>query len=230
MSASCLPPSFFGHCPGEGGNPNSQSIFPKIELSVTHISTVVEVHVVFMIYYCIRIYSFMKIKKGSLSDLILLALEKAADEEVLGMFSYSAQMKYIKNLPNLSSVKKSTLSQAIRRLRKNGFLEQEKSHEREVVLRLTEIGRDFVGIKKEWDGRYRVVVWDIPENKRRLRDLLRRKVKEWEFKKLQKSVWVSKRNVADKLRKLILELEMEKWVVVFESDDPSLASLTSTIV
>lgn len=165
----------------------------------------------------------MRIKKGSVSDLILLALEKAASEEILGTFSYSAQMKYIKNLPNLSTVKKPTLSQAIRRLRNNGLLEQEKSHEGEVALRLTQIGRDFIGVKEEWDGKYRVIVWDIPENKRRLRDLLRRKLKEWEFKDLQKSVWVSKRNVANKLRKLILELEMEKWVVVFESDDSSLA-------
>lgn len=168
----------------------------------------------------------MKIRKGSLSYWVLLALEGVANTKVHEMFSYSAQMKDLLNLPHLSyPTKKSSLEETIRRLRKNGLIEQERSQEGATALRLTELGKDFLGVKEPWDGKYRIVIWDIPERKRRLRDLFRRKLKEWSFKNWQKSVWVSKRNVTDKLRNLIRELEMEEWIVVIESDDPSLSHI-----
>lgn len=44
---------------------------------------------------------------------------------------------------------------------------------------------------KVWDGLFRVVVFDIPETKKQARDILRKKLRELEFKKLQKSVFVS---------------------------------------
>jgi len=44
---------------------------------------------------------------------------------------------------------------------------------------------------KVWDGKWRVVIFDIPEKyKKRARDALREKLKELDFYPLQKSVWV----------------------------------------
>lgn len=162
----------------------------------------------------------MKIRKGSWSYAILTALEKAAAEGVFETFSYSAQMNYLRSLSNLSEVKESYLSKSIKRFKERGLLEYEKNKEGETAVKLTNLGRDALGIEDKWDGKYRVVIWDIPEKKRRLRDLLRRKLKEWKFVAIQKSVWVSKRSVTKQLRDLILELEMEKWVAVIESTDP----------
>jgi DNA-binding transcriptional regulator PaaX len=45
--------------------------------------------------------------------------------------------------------------------------------------------------KGSWDQKWRVVVFDIPEEKRIARDLLRAKMKELGFYILQKSVWVT---------------------------------------
>ena len=45
--------------------------------------------------------------------------------------------------------------------------------------------------KKPWDGIWRVVVFDIPNRKRNVREALRQQLKEFEFYQLQKSVWVS---------------------------------------
>lgn len=168
----------------------------------------------------------MRIRREGLSYWVLLALETAARDKVLEVFSYSAQMKYMISLPHLThNTKRSAIAEAIRRLRRKGFLEHEKDSENRTFLRLTELGKDELGIEGEWDGRYRIVIWDVPETKRRLRNLLRRKLKEWDFKELQKSVWVSKRNATVKLRRLLLDLEMEKWVVVIESDDSSLSHI-----
>lgn len=45
--------------------------------------------------------------------------------------------------------------------------------------------------KKKKDGLWRVVIFDIPEKQRIKRDLLRQKLKEFDFKMIQKSVFVS---------------------------------------
>jgi CRISPR-associated endonuclease Cas2 len=43
---------------------------------------------------------------------------------------------------------------------------------------------------KIWDKKWRVVIFDIPEEKRHRRDLLRRKLQELNFIQIQKSVYV----------------------------------------
>lgn len=41
-----------------------------------------------------------------------------------------------------------------------------------------------------WDGLFRMVIFDIPENKKGAREMFRRKLKELDFQQLQKSVFV----------------------------------------
>jgi CRISPR-associated endonuclease Cas2 len=166
----------------------------------------------------------MKLRKGSLSYLILLSLEKASGFVDLNNFSYSAQMKALKGIPDSTSDK--TLTETFRRLRLKGVIAYEKDTDGKIILRLTELGRQSLPEKHiPWDGRYRIVIWDIPESKKRIRNLLRRRLKEWGFKSWQKSVWVSKRNVTQKLRSLINELGVDEWVSVIESDDNTLHTL-----
>lgn len=44
--------------------------------------------------------------------------------------------------------------------------------------------------QEKWDGKWRMIIFDIPENLKRARYSLRNKFKEWDFYPLQKSVWV----------------------------------------
>lgn len=150
-------------------------------------------------------------RKGSLSWWILLALEKAVD-------GYVVFEDFIYNPLLERPVKKSELSLVLRRLRERGLVEQVKLKD-DVIIKLTEAGRDLVNNKfedKDWDGKWRVVIFDIPEEKRIIRNLFRRNLKKWGFKPLQKSVWMSKRDVFNKLESYIKDLEIEKWVVVME--------------
>ena len=164
----------------------------------------------------------MKIKKGSINYYLLLTLEKAAEGLViLGSFSYASQRRALLGIPDPPD--RLALVQAIRRLRKKGIIEQEISDDGKIIIKLTSLGKDFLGKDEEWDGKYRIVIWDIPEKKRRIRNLFRRRLKDWGFKGWQKSVWISKRNVTGKLRKLISDLEMQGMVAIIESDDPSLS-------
>jgi DNA-binding transcriptional regulator PaaX len=53
-----------------------------------------------------------------------------------------------------------------------------------------------------WDGKWRIIIFDIPESERVLRDALRRKLREYDCAHLQKSVWVSPYEIRDDIRAL----------------------------
>lgn len=161
-------------------------------------------------------------KKESIGKLVLFALEKAVDGYVvLEDFMYNPGF-YV---AGMREVPKSSLAQALKRLREKGFIEKSTDkNEEKIILKLTEIGKEFLYLSKsdeevEWDGRWRIVVFDIPESKRLVRDILRSRLKIWGFQPWQKSVWASKKNVITKLRLLIKELDIEDWVLVIESNN-----------
>ncbi|MBI2085997.1 hypothetical protein HYT74_01515 [Candidatus Daviesbacteria bacterium] len=161
----------------------------------------------------------MGLRKKSISSAVLFTLEKAIDGYCrLEDFAFH-HYRYHYDIPEL---KKSSLAQALRRLRLDGYIEKDVK-EGQIIFKLTQLGKDFLGVEDEkWDGLYRLVLFDIPENRRGIRDLFRRRLKDWGFKNWQRSVWVSNRNITDKLRRLIKNLEIEKWVAVIESGDESL--------
>lgn len=161
-------------------------------------------------------------KKETIGKMVLLALEKAVDGYVrLEDFAYH-HYRYHHGIPEL---KKASLAQALKRLREKGFIERvTERDEGKIILRLTEAGREFLLLEKsddeiEWDGKWRVVVFDIPEKQRTIRNILRSRLKMWGFSPWQQSVWASKKNITAKLRNLVKELDIEDWVLVIESDN-----------
>jgi phenylacetic acid degradation operon negative regulatory protein len=74
-------------------------------------------------------------------------------------------------------------------------------------------------VEVNWDGVWRLVIFDIPESHKRVRDTLRRRLKEWGFNPWQKSVWATKKPLTDVLRELVKKLEVEDWVLIIESRD-----------
>lgn len=88
-----------------------------------------------------------------------------------------------------------------------------------------------IKIKKpsKWDGRWRIIIFDIPKKKDRIRDMFRMKLREFGFYQLQKSVWIYPyecqeevvilRNLLgiNKCVKLIVDkdLEIEKKILTF---------------
>ena len=62
-----------------------------------------------------------------------------------------------------------------------------------------------------------VVVFDIPEDTKVTRWWLRKRLKEFGFELHQKSVWVSQKDVAEKLSSYIRVIGIEKWVTVFRA-------------
>lgn len=167
----------------------------------------------------------MEIRKGSISHLILLILEKSIDGYArVEDFAYHPH-RYAYGNP--STLKKSSLAAAIRRLRERGFIEKDIASDK-VIVKLTSLGREVLGEEvdsKDWDGKWRIVIFDIPEKYKRIRDLFRRKLKVWGFKLWQQSVWITKKDVSQRLNKLIQELEIQNWVAIIESDNPVFSNI-----
>lgn len=66
--------------------------------------------------------------------------------------------------------------------------------------------------RKNWDGKWRLVIFDIPEKRKRGRDALRGKLKEIGFRELQKSVFVFPYECEDEIEFIIEFFEMRQYV------------------
>jgi len=147
-------------------------------------------------------YAIMKLnmKRPTLSQKILLFLEENKDLYTMISRPYLWGKDYPKKNPKQSFYK------AVYRLKEEGFLEEiEAKGERRYRATLkgkVKILRFFKKDKK-WDSKWRIVVFDIPEKKKKMRNYFREKLYDLGFRKLQESVWISPYNIADKIGYLI---------------------------
>ncbi|MDI6591449.1 MAG: hypothetical protein QME61_00685 [Patescibacteria group bacterium] len=103
-----------------------------------------------------------------------------------------------KNLSKLKIPKKKLLP-AFYYLKRKGLIELKREGQ-DIALILTKEGEKQAGKyqindleierPKKWDKKYRLVIFDIPATSRIIRDIFRRKLKEFGFYPLQKSVWI----------------------------------------
>jgi phenylacetic acid degradation operon negative regulatory protein len=57
-------------------------------------------------------------------------------------------------------------------------------------LQAYELGKKKIKKPAKWDGKWHILIFDIPEKRRRLRDIVRQTLKTFGFHYLQHSVWV----------------------------------------
>ncbi|OHA62453.1 MAG: CRISPR-associated endonuclease Cas2 [Candidatus Vogelbacteria bacterium RIFOXYD2_FULL_44_9] len=92
------------------------------------------------------------------------------------------------------------VNRVIKKLIEQKKVEYIKNNQGMICLRLTKIGKDelkkyaldSLTIKKpwRWDGRFRVIIFDIKEFKKQTRNALRKWLEHLGFVRLQNSVWV----------------------------------------
>lgn len=103
---------------------------------------------------------------------------------------------------------KKRITDTFYKLRKEGCIEIEKRNH-QVYIGLTEKGKkkagwfqiDSLKIKKpkKWDGKWRIVIFDIPNLKGLYRNIFRGKLKTLGFYPLQKSVWITPFKCSDEI-------------------------------
>lgn len=144
---------------------------------------------------------------------------------VAGLFLIAATVPNIVNVLPRKSFKnysKGTLDGTTRRLLRRGLIKFTQGRNG-WKLELTEKGLEFLESisiveelkkrkNKKWDGKWHLLIFDIPEKNRRVRDDLRQELIKFEFYRLQDSVWVYPHECED-----ILELLRTKYGVRYDA-------------
>lgn len=121
----------------------------------------------------------------------------------------------------------------VRRLYRSKLVARKEKPDGTIEITLTDKGKlraltyqfEAMEIKKgDWDNKWRIVVFDIPERLRRARDDLRDKLQELGFYELQKSVFVFPFECRDEIDFVIEFFDLRKYVRigVLESIDNEL--------
>lgn len=116
------------------------------------------------------------------------------------------------------------VDRALKRLIRNGFVE-EVAHGRTVRCQITDRGREYLMRcelahaefipPKKWDGKWRLVVFDVPERWRYLRDNLRGHLVRLGLYPIQKSVWLFPYPCDDIVRLIKVDLGLGRNVQYF---------------
>ena len=165
-----------------------------------------------------------------ITDKFLLNVYNSTEElnKVLDIFAYKTMLDA--HCPALRDLKKQyerqknkqKFSQLIYRLKKNGYIKIKNLEQNEGVI-LTKKGTEKVlrvKIKTEKkkgrsDGKWQMIIFDIPEDKRHLRDLLREKLRFLEYKMLQQSIWVCPYNVQKETELVLRKHSIDPYVKLF---------------
>lgn len=124
-------------------------------------------------------------------------------------------------IKDIHSFTSKQLSVAVHDLKKEKLIEEKKNYEGSVIISLTERGTlrainyrfRRLGNKKEiWDGKWRMVFFSVPENRRKGRDALRYRLKTAGFYKLQESIFIYPHECEKEIRDFIRLFKMGKYV------------------
>lgn len=162
----------------------------------------------------------MRIKRSAKQKILLLLVGGLA----LG-FSRSPK-NYFKILAAVkedwSDIERRELVRAVREFHNDRIIEYKEKEDGSLEIVLTKKGEkralkfqiDEIKIKKpeEWDDKWRVVIFDIPEKKKKAREALRNKLKELGFKELQKSVFVLPYECEDEIDFIVEVFEIRRFV------------------
>lgn len=136
--------------------------------------------------------------RGTISQEILHKIKVLANTPV-SMYSLRFWPEVFKRLFEDIPVNERAVKDAFYYLKKKGLIAGEVENN-QLYIRLTlegekeagkyQINRMEIRRPKEWDKKWRLIIFDIPEKRKIKREAFRGKLKELGFYPLQKSVWV----------------------------------------
>ena len=139
-------------------------------------------------------------------------------------YSYTPgkQWKVLKQISyEWKKINKEKLRKDINQLYQSKLIKRKENSDNSCTMILTEKGKlraltyhfDKIKVKEgNWDGKWRLITFDIPENKRKGRDALRDKIKKFGFYELQKSVWIYPYRCKDEMDFIIEFFGLRKYV------------------
>lgn len=115
---------------------------------------------------------------------------------------------------------------AVSRMMKQGWLQSEKQDNRSYyflteqgISRIEEAGNRIFKLNPiEWDGKWRVLMYTIPEEKRHIRDELRQELLWSGFGSFSNACWISPNNLEKEVKLLIEKYDISEYVDFFISE------------
>lgn len=167
-----------------------------------------------------------KIRNSKIQKVVLSSLYTAGDLSIaLAMPNLLSLLKYID--PQRKGSRISSVNTAIKRLREKGLIAWEKT-DNGIFLRLTKEGErtieliernEFKIVKpKKWDGKWRIIIFDIRETKRVARNKFRMTLQRIGFLKLQNSVWVYPYNCEELITLIKADFMIGKEILYIIAD------------
>ena len=167
---------------------------------------------------------------GEIQKKILLLLMAGL---ALGLSGSPARsFKIIKEIgKEWKEIERQALRRAIRNLYQSKLIKEKENSDGTITMVLTDKGKekaltyklDEMEIKKpeHWDGKWRIVLFDIPEKMRWVRDVFRHHLNQLGFYEFQKSVFVHPFDCQDEIDYLIEFYNARKFIrfIVAESLD-----------
>ena len=149
-------------------------------------------------------------------------------DETLNIFAYRTMLDA--HCPSIYDLKKQykrkqtkeQFRQLIYRLKKNGYIKIKNLEQNEGIV-LTEKGAEKVlktklkmkNKQKRPDEKWQMIIFDIPEEKRYLRSLLREKLLLLKYNMLQKSIWICPYDVFKETESVLRKYSIDPYVKLF---------------
>lgn len=104
-------------------------------------------------------------------------------------------------------------------LEKRGYLDRYTHKDLEYVKVSTKGKAAIAAANRDRDGKWRMIIFDIPEKQRPMRDYLRSKIKQLGFKKWQHSTWITPYVLPREVEQELEQLSQKLFVrlIVIES-------------
>ena len=147
---------------------------------------------------------------------------------VLG-FSPSPRMhaRIWKTLPKAwKAINRAQLRRIIKEFKYHRLVDFREEKDGTYTVVLTKLGKQYavrydpenisIKIPARWDGKWRVVIFDIPEKRKGARDALRWELKKLGFVELQRSVWVFPYECRDQIDFIVEMFEIREHVYFLE--------------
>jgi len=155
-----------------------------------------------------------KKRRKKIQDKILTILAASAGAlDTLGNFTYNPYPYLYASLG--TSHRRESIDEAMANLTDEGLVEGSA----EEGFRLTPVGaginkRLYQARQEGWDGKWRVVFFDIPEAQRKTRDDLRSELKKLGFGLWQRSAWITPFDIAKELNSYLREQNLSTVVQI----------------
>ncbi len=162
------------------------------------------------------------------SDWLLLALSKSLDiyQEIRDPFNLLQH--YYENYLGIytSKFSKHNASQLVHQNLKTHNIKK-IVYKNQVYFELTGQGKEKIVRKfpllalqkKTWDKKWRLVMYDVAEKKKRIRNYLRNKLREFGFAELQKSVFISPHDFLKDIHEFLEERSLLHNVILIETEN-----------